>query len=150
MTVPSLFMAIRAIGTEFGQRIYIPVVSIIAGVLVAVIGVLIWLVTLSGWWWFLLAPIIILTLIFIFTAVIAGVILKLLKPTQTKHQRQLVRQFVDTIQNASETIQTPRFVILFRLVKDVVRPSEQSYIRQLSTSAVSLKAGLQEIIDSFN
>lgn len=150
MNMPPLFTAIRAISTEFAQRVYVPVVAIAGGVLVVLIGILVWFVTMSGWWWLLLAPVIMLAIIFVFVAVIAGLILKYLAPTQTKHQRKLVKSFVDTIQKTSEAIQTPKFIILFRLMKDAIAPGKSGYIRELSDGASSLKSGLEEIVASFS
>lgn len=150
MNVPPLFTAIRAISIEFAQRIYVPVVCIAASVLVVVTGLLIWFVTMSGWWWLLLAPVIMISIVFIFVAVISGVILKYLNPAQTKEQRRLVKDFVDTIQKTSEAVQLPKFVILFRLIKDVISPGKSSYVRELSSNASSLKTGLGQIVASFS
>lgn len=149
MNKSPLFLAVRAISTEFAQRIYVPIVGIAGGISLILIGLLIWFVTMSAWWWLLLAPIIMLTIMFIFAAVIVGLLLKALKPEQTKDQRKKVKQFVDTVQNSSEAIQTPQFVILFRLVKDVIWPSDKGYVRELAANATSLKSGLQDIITSF-
>lgn len=143
-------MAIRAISTEFGQRIYVPIVLITAGVAVVLIGLLIWLVTLSGWWWFLLAPIILLTIMFIFVAVIAGFLIKFLQPVQTKDQRKSVKRFVDLLQESSDAIQTPKFIILFRLVKDTIAPNDRGYVRELAGKATSLKYEFQSIVTLFS
>lgn len=144
-----IFLAVRAIGTEFAQRVYIPVVSIIGGCSLLLIALLVWFVTMSVWWWLLLAPVILLVVIFIAVAVIVGLLLKALRPDQTKSQHQQVKKFVDSLQASSEAIQTPKFIILFRLVKDVVWPSERGYVRELAANASSLKSGLQDIIASF-
>jgi hypothetical protein len=143
------FLAIRAIATEFAARIYRPVVWIASISLVVVLGVLIWLTTLSGWWWVALVPVIFAALLFAILATIAGVLISLLKPQQNKEQRTKVKAFVDAIQGSSEALSTPKFIVLFRLVKDTITPSEKGFVRELSSNASTLRTGFQEIIASF-
>lgn len=149
MTLTPLVLAIRAVSAEFARRVYVPVVCIAGGVALALIIVLIWLTTLSGWWWLLLAPVILFVLAGIIVALVSGLVIKLVNPAQNKEQRGLVKSLVDEIQKTSEVIQTPKFIILFRLVKDIAFPGKTSYISELSATAASLKRGLQNIITSF-
>lgn len=149
MILTPLVLAIRAVSAEFARRMYIPVVCIAGSLALIVLIVLIWLTTLSGWWWLLLAPVILLLVAGIVVALVSGLIIKLVNPAQNKKQRGLVTSFVDEIQTTSDVVHTPKFIILFRLVKDITFPGKKSYINELTTTAVSLKAGLQEIIASF-
>lgn len=149
MILTPLVLAIRAVSAEFARRVYVPVVCIVGAIALALIIVLIWLTTLSGWWWLLLAPVIIGTLAGAIVALVSGFIIKLVNPAQNKEQRGLVTSLVDEIQKTSEVVQTPKFVILFRLVKDIAFPGKESYISELTTTAVSLKNGMQKIIASF-
>ena len=144
-----LILTVRAVSTEFAQRLYAPVVWIAGGIAFVLIAVLSWAVTVSAWWWLLLGPVVVATLIAATAAIIAGLVIKLVRPKQTKVQRSKVKSFVDNLQQSSETIRTPKFILLFRLVKDSVFPSEKNLVRELSSNASSLKADLQEIIDSF-
>ena len=150
MKLSLLVLAVRAVSAEFAQRIFLPVVLITGGVIVVLLGVTIWLTTLSGWWWFLLAPLIIVTILSIFATVIGWIALRILTPEQTKDQKKQVRSFVDDLQETSEAVQTPMFILLFRVLKDVLFPSKESYIRKLSSTALSLKSSLQAIITSFS
>lgn len=149
MNISPLFLAIRAISAEFAQRIFAPTIYIIGGALLVLIGISIWLVTISGWWWLLLAPLILLSVLFIFAVTIAGLIIRLLQPQQTKTQRREVRSFVDALQSTSEAIQTPKFILLFRLVKDMLFPGKVSYVNQLSETVKSLQSSFREIIHLF-
>lgn len=149
MKATPFVLAIRAISAEFAQRVYVPVVIIGAVIIVIAIALLTWAVTVSAWWWLLFVPVIFFSLLFALGAVVAWFALRLLRPKQNSAQRSNVRSFVDSIQQASETIATPKVVILFRLVKDMVFPSEKSYVRELSANATSLKSGLQTIVASF-
>lgn len=150
MTISPLFLAVRAIGAEFASRLFLPAVLVTGGALVALLGTSIWLVTLSAWWWFLLAPIILITLVCIFAAVIAGLALQLLAPPQTKAQRSQVRTFVDGLQETSEAAQTPVQLLLARIVWDMLFPKEKSYIEQLSGTALSLTSSFAGIVTYFN
>jgi len=149
MILTPLVLAIRAVSAEFARRVYIPVVCIAGGIALALIILLIWLTTLSGWWWLLLGPVILATLAAIIVALVSGFIIKLVNPTQNKEQRGLVKSLVDEIQKTSEVVQTPKFIILFRLVRDITFPGKKSYINELTATATSLKTGLQKIIASF-
>lgn len=150
MKLNPIILAVRAISTEFATRMYLPVVLIIGGGAIAVIAVLIWLVTISAWWWIALAPVILATITFAIAAVITGLLLSLLKPRQTHDQRTKVKRFVDALQESSEAIQTPKFIILFRLVKDIVAPTGKGYVKELASNASTLRTGFQTIVASFN
>lgn len=149
MKLSPLLLAVRAVSAEFARRIYVPVVYGVGGALLALIAVSIWLVTISGWWWFLLAPLIVVMLLFIVAAVLSRMAISLLRPAQTATQKTAVRTFVSSLQKTSETIQTPKFIILFRLVKDIFLPGKESFIDELSGTASSLRSGFKEVINLF-
>lgn len=149
MNLSPLILAVRAIATEFANRIYLPVVVIAGSILFVLLILFIWLVTLSGWWWFGLVPVIFVSIIFTILATITGFLIYLLKPSQSKTQKRKVKSFVDGIQKSAEAVQTPKFLLLIRLIKDVVMPGSRSYVRELASTATDMKADLQDIIDSF-
>ncbi len=149
MKITPLFLAVRAVSAEFARRIYVPVVYGVGISLFVLIALAIWLVTMSGWWWFLLAPLIFVALIFITAAILVQFALAFLRPQQTSEQKSTVRRFVDSLQKTSEAISTPKFVILFRLVKDLLIPGKGSYIDELSGTASSLQRGFKEVINLF-
>lgn len=150
MKYTSLLLTIRAVSAEFARRIYAPIVWTAALVLVVLLSILIWLVTVSGWWWIALVPATFLSLLFTILAVIIGTLLTYLRPSQTSEQRQKVKSFVDTLQTSSEVIATPRFIILFRLLKDVVRPTNKGFINEVSTNTSALHTRLKAVIQSFD
>ena len=145
-----LFLAVRAISSEFARRIYLPLVLTIGGVLFAVLVVSVWLtIAMSPWWWFLLIPVIIFSLIFIFVSALIGVAIHMLRPMQTKDQRKAVASLVDKLQEVSEVLQTPKFLLLIRLAKDTLLPSKEGFIGTMTSHATTLKPDFQNIIDSF-
>jgi hypothetical protein len=149
MKITPFVLAIRAVSAEFAHRVYIPAICIAGGIAAVLIIVLVWLVTVSGWWWLLLAPVLLLTIAGMVAALIAWFLIKLVRPQQTKEQRTLVRSLVDEVQKTSEVVQTPKIIILFRLVKDIALPTKKSFIGDISTTASSLKTGLRSVVTSF-
>ncbi len=149
MNINPLFQAVRAIGTEFVRRIYFPIVWSVGTTLFVILFVVGWLTTQAIWWWFLLGPIILLTLAFILVAAIVGYVIQRFRPAMTSVQKKGVSEMVDKLQDVSETVQTPRIVLIFQLVKDIVRPSEQGLVRKMTSHAVNLKPDFQKVVDSF-
>lgn len=144
-----LVLAIRAIATEFAQRVYTIVLIIAAAIIIVLIAVSIWLVSMSAWWWVLVIVFIAWILLGAILLTIAGVIITMTRPLQTKAQKKLVKTFVDKLQSVSEVLQTPRFMLLFRLVKTSLNPQRYNVIKNLTEHTVGLQRDLDEIIRSF-
>ncbi len=149
MNTSPLLLAIRAVSAEFARRIFIPTILIAGIVAVAFLAVTIWLVTQNAWWWLLLAPIIIAVSVGIILAVITAYALRFLSPKQTKDQKRSVKLFVDDLQEISEIVQTPKFILLFQLVKDTIFPSQSGLISRVSTHVNSTRPSFSAIVASF-
>lgn len=149
MNISPLLLSIRAIASEFASRIYIPIVWTVAIILFVFIAIAIWLVTLSAWWSVLLVVLLIVVTVFTIAAIAIGLLISLLKPPQSKTQKQKIKAFVDALQGSSEVIQTPKFFILFRLIKDTVAPTDKGFVKELSSNAATLRTGFQDIVTSF-
>lgn len=150
MRLSPLLLAVRAVSAEFAQRLFLPVTLAVGGIIFALLIVVIWLVTISAWWWLLLAPLILVTVVFIFAVALTQVALIFLKPQQTKEQQRVVRTFVTSLQEATETIQTPKFLLLAYVVRDVLFPAKESFVKKVSGNAATLKDGFKFIIASFS
>ena len=144
-----LFLAIRAISSEFARRIYLPLVWVAGSVLALVVIIASWLVTMSAWWLILLIPAILISVVFIIVAVIAGLAIRMLSPRQNKDQRKAISMFVDKLLQVAEVLSTPKFILLFRLVKDTLFPSGDGFIGEVTSHAKTLKPDFQDIIASF-
>lgn len=144
-----LVLAIRAIATEFAQRVYKVVLIIAAAIIIVLVGLSVWLVNVSAWWWILVVILIAWILLGIIVLTVAGVIINATKPMQTKTQKKLVKTFVDKLQSVSDVLQTPRFMLLFRLVKTSLNPQRYNVIESLTEHTVGLQRDLDEIIRSF-
>lgn len=144
-----LFLAVRAISSEFARRIYLPIVWIAGGALVAILFVAGWLTAMSTWWLFLLVPVVICLIAFIIIAAIIGVAIQILRPIQSKDQQIAVGSLVNKLQEVSEALQMPKTLLLIRLAKDTIFPSGESFIGEMSSHAVTLKPDFREIVASF-
>ena len=141
--------ALRAIGSTFAWRIFIQIVIITAIVALLLIGLNIWLVTLSPWWWILFAIIVALSLIAATLFIVIGILIKTVQPSQSTAQKREVERFVDKIQNVADVVGTPKALILFRITRDLISRKEGSYTRRISSETLSMQHDLRDIIDGF-
>lgn len=142
-------LAIRSIASEFFYRLYIPVLITFAIIFAVLFILTIWLITISGWWWILFAVIFLWFVIVAILFTISGLIIKQLTPLRTKEQKQQTKAMVDKMQRAAEVTSTPKFIILFRIVKDSLRPSERGYLSSLADETLSLRKDFSELKQSF-
>lgn len=137
--------AIRAIGTEFAKRLLVPIAVISALILaLMIIGVML-LASLSQWWLLLLIPVVILLCVTLGVLVIMWLVVSTVRPVQTKAQHVAVKAFVDKLQRLSDAIQTPKVVLLFRIVRDVAAPRKDGFIASMTDDTASLKRDFQEL-----
>ncbi|MBC7564749.1 hypothetical protein H7100_00740 [Candidatus Saccharibacteria bacterium] len=141
--------ALLAIGSAFAWRIYLPILVITSISAIIVVGLSIWLVTMSAWWWILL--ILILIAVFISAAIlfIIGILIQTVRPHQGTIQKHEVERFVDKIQAIADVAGTPKIVILFRITRDLVSKKEDSYTRRISSETLSMQHDLRDIVDGF-
>lgn len=144
------FTALRSIASEFAFRVYAPVVIVMAIVAIIVTILMIWLITMSLWWLLLAVPAFLVIMLGGAVLFIGYVILKVIKPVQTKTQAKMVKAFVDKIQHLSEITQTPKVILLFRVIRDAVVVKKSSYIQSVIDDTASLKKDYQEIIAAFS
>lgn len=145
---PSL-LATRSIAAEFAQRIYLSVVVTFSVTAVVLLAVSIFLVTISTWWVILLSLLSIGIVVATASLGIAGLIIKRLAPAQSKSQQQLTKSLVDKLLRVAEVSGTPKFILLFRVIKDVLAPSDRAYVVGLSNDTMSLKRDFVALKDSF-
>ena len=150
MNITPSFLAIRSIGAEFAHRLYVPVVFVVATAAVVLLAVSIWLVTINEWWLILLVLIFGLVLFVTAVLVVALAILKKVTPLQSKAQKKQTKSFVDKLLRVAEVTSTPKFILFFQVMKDVVRPSHEGFISSVSNDTTSLKRDFIALKDSFN
>lgn len=141
--------ATRSVAAEFANRLFLPVL-LIGGIGSAVfLAGSIYLVTLSAWWTVLLV------LVSIIVAFLAGVLtiswffIRMVSPDQNKTQKKMTKEFVDKLQRVAEVAATPKFVLFFQVMRDVVNPRQDGFIITASSDASSLKSDFSNLRDSF-
>lgn len=141
----STVRVVRAIAALFAWRIYLPITIFIGIMAFVLVVVMVWLVMIDPLWWFVAVPTFLLLFVALTVVTVAGIIIRLIAPNQTKTQKAKVGEFVDKIQRLSEVTVTPKFVLLFRTLKDVVAPSKQGFIEGVVGDTASLKKDFQEL-----
>jgi len=149
MNLKPALLAIRSIAAEFARRLYFPVVIIFSIIAAALLGLSIWLITISPWWTILLVLVFIAILVVSALLLIGYVIIKRVAPTQSKPQKQQTKELVEKLLRLAEVTGTPKFILLFFVIKDVVKPSENGYIASISSDTVALKGDFISLKDSF-
>jgi hypothetical protein len=129
---------IRSIGAEFAGRIFYPIAIISAVTFAISITAVVWLVTYSQWWLLLLVPIIMLLCIVSAVLAVMWLTVRTVTPVQSKPQKKAVKQFVDKLQRVSDAAQTPKVVLLFRIVRDIAAPRADGFIGTIASDTSSL------------
>lgn len=143
-------IAIRATGAELARRIYMPIVMTAAIATVILVGLAIWLTTMSAWWGLLLFIVISAACIGIAVFTVVRLTIKTVTPAQTPIQRKAVKAFVDKLQLLSDTVGTPKIVLLFRIVKDVAAPRENGFIGTLTGASTTVKKDFVTLVRLFD
>lgn len=151
MKLPPTLLATRAITVELMWREYIKALGIVAIIIVVSYILSIWF--LSANWWFLSlvgAFLLLGTVVLTITVVVLVVAIGFLRPSQTSEQAMAVRSFVDTLQDISGSVQTSKFIMLFRLLKDMVVPGSITLVERFALQTGTLRAKFDAIVVLFD
>lgn len=149
VNVSASVRAIRAIGSELAWRIVKPMIiggSVLAVVLV---GFGAWLTTQHVLWWILEAVFISYAVLFMLMIVIVRVLFRIFTPDTNKTQRKAVKQFVDKLQRVADTVGISRFILLFRIAKQILAPSQENFIKQIAEDSSTLHTDLLAVVRTF-
>jgi hypothetical protein len=150
MNLKPSFQAVRSIGVTFASRLYKPVVIVYCIVAAILLGLSIWLATIDPLWLILLVFVVFILFI-VGGLLVAGLfIIKRVAPVQTKAQKLQSKQLADKLMRLAEVTGTPKIVLLFNVVKDVVAPSDKGYIISLSNDTTSIKRDFIALRNSFD
>lgn len=130
---PSL-LAVRAVGAYFGIQIWWNVTWLCLGIAIALIALCAWLISLSGWWWILALFVGMALSVAAVILIVFRALLNYVTPAQTGPQKQAVKDFATKLQFVQELTQTPKIVLLFRVVKSVAAPSSDAYLEHIFES----------------
>jgi hypothetical protein len=132
------FSLIRAIGVEFVSRKLKSLLLVVGVGLTIVLLLAIWLTTVNIWWWLLLVPVIVVVCAAVTIYVALRLIITVLSPILTKPQRTAVSDFVDKLERVTDNLQTPMFIIIFRVLRDVVLKRRQTYMLDVVNDSTTL------------
>lgn len=141
----SSLLTLRSIGAEFANRLFYPVVLVASGIAIASTALIVWLTTTSQWWWLLGIPFVMAVSVGVGVFVIVKLVIKSVTPIQSPTQKKATKQFVDKLQRVSDAAQTPKFILLFRVVRDIAAPSKNGFINEISSDTVSLQRDLKAL-----
>jgi hypothetical protein len=141
-------IAVRAIGAEFARQLWFSsfILALITSSLLVVL--LIWLTSLSAWWWLLALPIGIALSVAGALLIVFRLLINYVRPTQTSAQKKSVKSFVGQLQFVSEFTSTPKFLILFRVIRSIAAPKSDSYLQDIFETK-NLKRDFQSITKTF-
>jgi hypothetical protein len=136
--IQATITVVRAIGAEFVRRMFKPFVLIGAttGLILLAIGA--WLTTVNVWWWLLEAPIMFAVLLFVAFTLLARSILQRIESPLTRSQRRSVGNFVDKLERSKETIGTPYPLIIFYIIRDMIHPRPNAFIKTIAEDSQTL------------
>ena len=145
-------LAVRATASEYAKRwLWLPL-AIGVVIYLVIVGIIWWVAAVASPWWWLLA--IIPTFLFLIALtvwIIARVVTHRIAPPMNKAQKSAAKAFVQKIDKAAERVGTPKFVMLYRIIKDViVRPtSNQTFIGEIAQESNDMRRAFDELRTSF-
>lgn len=132
----STVSAIRAITSLYAIQLLRPLLWIGIAIYAVVIVIVAWIaLETSAWWWLLgVMPTVLFSValaLWIAVRIGAG----RLAPKMDKKQKNAAKKVVDQVGRVAEQIGTPKFVLIFQVVKDVLFPprSGQTLIGELTS-----------------
>ena len=145
-------LAIRAITSQYALRLVQPLLWIGAGIYILLMVIIGWIASVSSDWWWLLA--IIPTVVAALGAaawVTVYLLAKRLAPEMNRKRTAATKKFIKHIDKVAEQAATPRFVIIGRVIKDVVvRPtSGKTFIGEIAQEPGEMRRDFDELRSLF-
>lgn len=145
-------LAVRAITSEYAKRwLWLPFAIGTFGYLFIMI-IIGWVAAVADPWWWLLG--IIPTILFLIALTIwiaSRLIIARVAPVTNSAQRKAARRFIDRIDKVAEHAATPKFVIMYRILKDVIiRPtSSKTYIGEIAQEPGEMRRAFDDLRSLF-
>jgi hypothetical protein len=73
---------------------------------------------------------------------LAAFVIRALRPSMTKVQKAGVRDYVDKLERVADNLGTPVFIIVFRVVRDIVWTRQPTYIQTVAADSTTLHKDL--------
>lgn len=142
------FLAVRAIGAEFARQLWVSsfIISGITGAIL--VALLLWLTSLSAWWWLLALPIGVGLSVAVALLIVFHLLINYVRPALSSQQKKEVKSFVGRLQFVSEFTSTPKFIILFRVIRSIAAPKSDTYLQDIFETK-NLQKDFRSITQSF-
>lgn len=144
----SSVLAVRAVTAVYARQLLLPVLWIGLGTYAIVMAIIIWIAYAVSPWWLLLAflPTIVIC---VGLALWLGVwfTAKKISPDMDKRQKAATKKVVKKLNDVAEQVGTPRFVLIFRIARDVVFPPKtgRTLVGELADMPGELHRSFQEL-----
>ncbi|MDN5835493.1 MAG: hypothetical protein L0H36_02555 [bacterium] len=146
----SNLLTIRAVGAELANRLWRRVLILAIIISALLIGLVILLETTVSVWWLLLGfPVIIAVSVALGILFISKQIIRTVSPVKSTEQRQATKQFVDKLQSVSEVFGTPKFMILYNVIRDIAAPRKDGYVATMINNSTSLTSDFKQLSKLF-
>ncbi len=146
-----LIQALRAITSRYALTVLNPILKIAAGIIIAILICLtILVIKVSLWWLILLVPFIGTAVLLFLIGLGAHVVAHVIAPDMNKIQKQATKEFVNKAQGVAEGLQTPQFMIIYYLVRDVLRRKwDTGFVKTMTTKSTQLKPDFDALVKLF-
>lgn len=145
-------LAIRAITSEYARQLLWPFLWVGVTAYIVIMLLIGWIASVASQWWWLLGigPTILLVialLVWLFVYLLA----KRWSPILNKRQKSATKKFVKHIGKVAEQMAMPRFVIIFRVLKDAtMRPtSGKTFIGEIAQEPGEMRRDFDELRSLF-
>lgn len=143
-------LLIRAISSEFLRRKLRGVVLVVGVSLIAGFLLMVFMSRYSAWFWIpAILSMLVLFVVGIFYLVTKFAV-RLLRPTISAQQTAAVSEFVDKVERVTDYAGTPKILISFYILRDLIRPSEQTFIQKVAHDGTSLRSDLVQLAKEFS
>lgn len=148
----STILAIRAVTAEYAKRLlWLPLIIGVAAYVVVLLLVG-WIASSAGaWWWFLAILPTGIFMVALALWILARLFAMRLAPSMNKAQRQAVRHFSKRIDKVAEHVGTPKFILIFRITKDLVaRPTAgKTFIGEIAQEPGEMRRAFDDLRSLF-
>lgn len=143
---------LRALTSRYALDVLNPILKWgIAILMVICVGIALLAYKVDPWWLLLYIPIVVVAVPICIVGLIAHVVAHLIAPEMSVDQRKAVRAYVDNMKDVAEGLQTPQFMIVFKVAKDVLtRKWETGFVQGMTTNTLRLKTDFDRLVELFN
>jgi hypothetical protein len=144
----STVKAVRAVTSHYAKDLLRPILVIGIAVYAIIMALVIWITVAVNGWWILLG--FIPTILFCVGLAIWGGVwfaARRLSPDMNKTQKKATKEVVEQVSKVAEQLGTPRFILIFRIIKDVTFPSssKQTLIGELADTPGQLHRSFEAL-----